>query len=177
MHYGENMNIHVYSVQPKCKTIDGKELYLTANSSSATVSTLDSNDKNEQTHSQLWIPISIFTDNINGFSLVNLATNMAIGWTKNNDVVELCMPDKTENWAIWKFIKQDDEPFGAIQLQGNTGQNLNVKGDSPYKSGTSVMSYRWKHGQENEIWQFKKVPVEGTHLDRLQLVGASKLEK
>jgi hypothetical protein len=66
-------------------------------------------------------------------------------------------PNHHGDWDSWRWIRQGDTEWGAIQLVRNIKQNLNVAGNDNYKEGTLIYSYTWGDGAPNELWRLTLV--------------------
>ncbi len=136
-----------YLISPLCTDASGKPLFLTAIRATKTVEATSQLPNNDA--SQLWTPIQDGgTDN--AFVLLNKENDMVIVARANAPVL-LASSDTTSR-ATWLFVGN-----GAIQLQADTGQNLNVSGGGPYSSGTPILTWGWDGGAPNELWTMKKV--------------------
>ena len=100
--------------------------------------------------------------NVNGrrvlesVSLVNVATETLAGmrggqgsaitlWHRSVD-------DATTRWTI----QGDRASNCAIRPLRNSGQNLNVIGNGPYRPGSAVSTWSWGRGRDNETWMIRE---------------------
>jgi hypothetical protein len=138
-----------YSISSTCTDPSGNTLFLTAIRATQTVEAVTSLGPNDP--SQLWTPVMDGSSD-NAFVLLNQETNMVIVAGANGPV-SLAQSNTTSR-ATWLFINT-----GAIQLQADTGQNLNVSGDGPYNSGTAILTFGWDGGASNETWKMNKIII------------------
>jgi hypothetical protein len=93
--------------------------------------------------------------------LINVLTGrMAQVEPKNGSRVLLAHRSFVDEYSTWTF--GGDRAKGcALRPVWDDGQNLNVSGNGPYKSGSGVCTWGWGGGQANEVWRVLEIGADG----------------
>ncbi|WP_341277963.1 ETX/MTX2 family pore-forming toxin [Paenibacillus sp. FSL H8-0537] len=148
----------------KARTSDNKLLVITAAESGEGITILPQVYGNEH---QLWEKRKVRAGDDNAYALVNKATGKCIGRKDSTQGSKIYQALVTEADVNGLMVWRDDNVAGthnAINSYVDWEQKLNIPGDGPFKSGDSLVTWEWCHGQINELWVFvpdrKKITVK-----------------
>jgi hypothetical protein len=85
-------------------------------------------------------------------AFVNMLTGLAAYAPNGNDVPVSQVPvSSIDEYSTWSFGGDEGGGYMAVRPVHDSGQNLNIPGDGPYRPGP-VITYAWGSGPWNSQW-------------------------